>query len=259
MKAILFQELRTIFKAPLIWGIVLVVFTILSMTKYDALALDIDGTLELMEAMPDILISLYGLDSVDVTTLSGYFAVVHLYMLIALCIFGAMQGGKAVMEEENDKTADFLFTKPLSRKKIILMKYTAIILKILVPFTIYFTGTYFILSTYNENLDFFMEFAVGAFVMIVFYSSLALLLSCLKYNKKAVLIAAAIIIYSYVLEVLISVLDWKIHFITPFGFFTGNNLLNARFNLFAALVYLALAIVFVISSMFLIERRDIRV
>lgn len=75
--------------------------------------------------MPASLRAIFGIGSLDVSTVVGYYGLLYLYLLIMAGIHAAMLGSTIISKEERDKTAEFLFVKPISRTTVISAKLAA--------------------------------------------------------------------------------------------------------------------------------------
>ena len=64
--------------------------------------------------------------------MDGYFGLLYLYLVIMASIHAAMLGAAIISKEERDKTAEFLFVKPISRATIISAKLGASIVIVVI-------------------------------------------------------------------------------------------------------------------------------
>ena len=100
--------------------------------KYAALSNTGDSINELMADMPSSLQAIMGIGSLDLATVDGYFGLLYLYLVIMASIHAAMLGATMISKEERDKTAEFLFVKPISRTTVITAKLGASIVIVIV-------------------------------------------------------------------------------------------------------------------------------
>ena len=113
------REMRANRKSLIIWcfGVLFIVGS--GMGKYAALSNTGDSINELMAHMPSSLQAIMGIGSLDLATVDGYFGLLYLYLVIMASIHAAMLGATMISKEERDKTAEFLFVKPISRTTVI--------------------------------------------------------------------------------------------------------------------------------------------
>ena len=74
---------------------------------------------ELMSQFPRSIQVITGISGFDLGTVSGYFGVMFLYIALLGTIHALLLGSNIIAKEERDKTSEFLFTKPISRSRVI--------------------------------------------------------------------------------------------------------------------------------------------
>ena len=76
--------------------------------------------------------SAFNMDKINFGEFKGYFAVECGNVLgLGGALFAAMTGISAIAKEEKEATAEFLYTQPLSRSRILAEKYCALIVKVI--------------------------------------------------------------------------------------------------------------------------------
>lgn len=206
-------QLKLNTKSTLIWTSLLVGFIVLFMAVYPSMAnesmqLLIDGKLE---GLPPALLSIVGFDSIpDFTDIRVYYGYIMQYMNIALAIFSLSLGLSSFLQEEIDKTIEFLFAQPISRKELILDKLkantlivvtvvTMIILAGTLSFYLYKPNDIQLISLLKDSLPLFLSYYVIAFIFLLLGSGLSLLL---KPGSKAVSVSMAIVFSSYFIGIM---------------------------------------------------------
>lgn len=102
------------------------------MGKYAGMADSGQSVSELVQSMPRIALSLLGMNGIDLGTAAGFYAVVYLYILVMSSVQAGTLGARIISKEETDKTMEFLFTKPVSRVRIISSKISAALTCVLI-------------------------------------------------------------------------------------------------------------------------------
>src|SRR4030042_2954769 len=64
----------------------------------------------------------FGMDRLDMSTVLGFYGFMLLFIELCLAIQAGNAGFGLVSIEENEMTADFLLTKPVSRSKVLISK-----------------------------------------------------------------------------------------------------------------------------------------
>ena len=72
--------------------------------------------IEMMSSFPKELLIAFGMVDMDWSTILGFFGLVFVFVQICLAIQAANYGFSLVSIEETEWTADFLLSKPVSRK-----------------------------------------------------------------------------------------------------------------------------------------------
>lgn len=124
MKALIKKELRLSGKLLLIWmGIVLL---LCSFAYFEYLSLrDSLGELSgLIHTFPRILMIMFGIAE-ELTSALGWYGCIYFWVAILTYSYAVYLGISCVAKERSQGTAEYLFTKPVSRSQIVLAKVMA--------------------------------------------------------------------------------------------------------------------------------------
>lgn len=116
------REVTTRVKSIILWALGFAFMIIGGMTKFDAFSEGGSGGQQLnqfINSMPRIMRIIYGMEGVDIGYFEGYFGLLLLYVLIMAAVHGAFLGASLLHQEFKERTADFLFVKPMSRDRIL--------------------------------------------------------------------------------------------------------------------------------------------
>ncbi len=245
-------------KALIIWTLVLSLFLLASMTKYDAFALNPDQATELLNTLPNAIKVIYGMSDVDVSTLGGYYSVVVFYFQLMLAIYSATLGAKIIYEEEDLKTSEFLFVKPISRTKILLTKLCGAftVVSFLNAFVIVISYVY-ITSEYGKINNFF-AISLSQYIICIFALMLGLLFTSVKINKLASIVSASVIMGFFIIRSIALLLELNLQLLTPFLAFETGEVYNNGINYWYVLYYGALSVLLLLLSIRNLNNRDIR-
>src|SRR5665811_832568 len=119
------KELRNYRKATIFWSLAIVFFMLASMSKYEGYSKAGVSVNEIFEGLPAGLSSFMGANIIDLQTAGGWFAICVLYLSVMLGVHAVLLGSGVIGKEENDKTIEFLFAKPVSRNRILFFKLMA--------------------------------------------------------------------------------------------------------------------------------------
>jgi len=119
-------ELKTYWKSFILWSLGIIVLQIIMMIFYPTMARDAQMMDLIMENYPEELLQAIGLgEHVSLATVLGYYTFVFVFVQLLVGVQSAYYGFQFLSVEEREHTADFLFTKPVTRSRILVEKYLA--------------------------------------------------------------------------------------------------------------------------------------
>ncbi|TPF93290.1 hypothetical protein BW14_05615 [Bifidobacterium sp. UTBIF-68] len=123
---ILIRELRSNAKPLVIWSLVVILFNVAGVMKFEGIAGgDPQSVRQLTEAFPKVALAVMGISDLDMTTFAGYYAVLMFYVGIMAAVYAVALAAHAVSREMMDGTYEFLFVRPVSRTAILTWKLVA--------------------------------------------------------------------------------------------------------------------------------------
>ncbi len=127
------REMKAHRKSLIIWCVSMI-FLIASGSagKYAGFSSTGESMNDLMQAMPQSLQAITGMGSFDLSQATGFYGVLFIYMALLAAIHAVLLGSTIISKEERDKTAEFLFVKPISRRKVVRIKLLAAVVNVLV-------------------------------------------------------------------------------------------------------------------------------
>jgi ABC-2 type transport system permease protein len=214
------HELKQNLKSFVIWAGTMNVFIFVFMLMFTLFK---DQMAELSEYMASFeqFLAAFGMGGLDLATVEGFFgADASMILLIGGGMYATSLGLNALLNEEKEKTADFLLTKPVSRTNIFFSKYSMAIIYI-ISFNIlsmFITWLSIVVIKepfpwYTMSLYFLSNFILGTVLMTIAFG-----LSTFVRNAP-VGIAYGVAIAFYVVNTIKNVSD-KLDFlkwITPFS------------------------------------------
>ncbi len=131
-KNIYLHELRIRWRSVFIWLAGLLGLHLLYLPFFPALAEQAEMIDRMMANFPPEFLAAFGMNGVDLSTVLGFYSFVFTVVQLLLAIQAANYGFGLLSVEEADRTADFLMTKPVSRRGIWLSKVLAALTSLLV-------------------------------------------------------------------------------------------------------------------------------
>lgn len=259
------QELKFNFKPLLFWSIGIFLLTVLGMQDYIASANAGESIKEIMDAMPSAVRIIFGVGQFDVGTLSGYFGMLYIYLLIVAGLHASMLGSNILTKEERDKTSEFLYVKPISRHKIINMKLLAAIVNIFILNIVTLVASLIATNIKGDTnmTSNIIRLMIGMFLFQLIYLSLGLFISSfIKKNEKSRVITSVIFFIGFLFTILVDLTDKLafLKFLTPFKYFDAYNLMyKDGFELIFILITIILVSTFIYLTHKFYSKKDINI
>lgn len=230
---IILRELRANMKSLIIWSVAQMFIILAGMMKYVGFSesgVDINS---MLEGYPEGIMKAFGISSVDITTVDGFYTVFFLYFMLLAAIHAVMFGAVIVSKEERDHSADFLFSKPVKRLKVIVSKFIAGVINILV-FNLVTLITSVVMIGQNNGGDGLLGqvtlLMIALFFIQLFFLTLGFLLGAiLKTTKLATSAATGIVLGTFFLSILSDLSD-KVTFLKYFTPFKAYNSVTVMFD-----------------------------
>ncbi len=255
------RELQANLKSFLIWSLSLVSIYFIASIEFEAFA----GSETIGNAMDQFeeLFSALGASSADMTTPEGFLSILSIYIFLPTAIYSGLLGSGIISKEERDKTAEYLFTLPVSRKKVITSKLiVAIIYSILIDVFLIF-GCFLAFERFNPEpifYTFLRNLSIGVFLTQMIFLSLGLALaSALRQYKLSGAITITVLTSGYLLTVLIGFVEELefLMYISPFNYFSSKNMLENNFELPYILITIGIIIAGISTLYITYPKRDL--
>ncbi|MEG0775761.1 ABC transporter permease subunit [Clostridium sp.] len=261
---IFLRELKANRKALIIWSVCMFLTVLSGMGKYTAYSSG--TTADVFAEMPFTLRALLGIGSLDVSTISGFFAFLFPYLAVIAGIHAALLGSGIIAKEERDKTTEFLMVKPVSRYTVLTSKLFAALVNVIIINLVTMVSSIVMVSAYNKGKDITGEvimFLLSMFILQLIFLSLGGFLSGFMRKPKASgSLASAILMGAYVISKITDLTDRvnAINVLSPFKYFSYQDILNGK-GLSLVNVILSILLVAVFSGLtyFFYRKRDLNI
>ncbi len=245
-------------KTFIIWCLLLGFFLVASMTKYEAFAKDPIQASQLLDSLPNVVKVIYGMGNVDITVLGGYYSVVVLYFQIMLAMYSAILGAKLIYEEEDLKTSEFLFVKPISRTKILMKKFLSAFILISCLNLAVLIFSYVYLNEMYGHVDNFLQLNFTQYIICVFTLAIGTLLGTSKYNNRGILLSGFTVMVFFVIRSIALINEWNLSLFSPFYAFETAQVYTSSINYLYVLYYITFSGVLFLLAVLLLNKRDIK-
>ncbi|MGB7604791.1 MAG: ABC transporter permease subunit [Lutisporaceae bacterium] len=263
---IVLRELRANLKSLIIWSLSMVFLIYAGMIKYSGFEAAGQGVNELLNQMPEMVKNIIGMNGLDLTSISGFYGIFYLYFMLLAGVHAVMLGAVIISKEERDKTADFLFVKPILRVKAITAKFIAALINIVVLNLVTLTSSIFFVGMFNKGEainDQIVRLIFSLFILQLIFLTLGAVIAAITRNtKKATSIATMLLLSTFTLSVAIDInnkIDY-LSFLTPFKYFKAAQVMREGS---IEPIYLLLSIIIIVcctaGTYIIYNKRDLHI
>ncbi|OGO66809.1 MAG: hypothetical protein A2Z49_02245 [Chloroflexi bacterium RBG_19FT_COMBO_56_12] len=258
------HEFRTKLKSVLIWSLALLFLIVFYFAMFPVFA---DQTALMNEALsryPAELREAFGLDKTDLSTVLGFYSFIFLFCQLCLAIQSSNYGFGLVSVEENELTADFLLSKPVSRTQVLTSKLLAALTSLTITNLVVWASSFAAITLFREE----REYEAGTLVMLLltilifqlFFLSVGLVISLLVKRVRSVTPYGLGLGFGlYVLNGFSGIFgDIKLELITPFKHIDATYIItNKAYDVPLLVLNLLITLIALAASYWLYNRRDI--
>jgi ABC-2 type transport system permease protein len=258
------HEFRIRLKSVITWSLSLMALIGIFFSFFSVFADQAELLNQLMEKFPPELLTAFGMDRMDMSTVLGYYSLIFLFAQLCLAIQAGNYGFGLVSIEESELTADFLLSKPVSRVQILTSKLLAALSSLTITNLVVWVSSFVFLGLFSGE----REYELGTLILLLlsiiifqlFFLSVGLVISLLVKRVRSVTpYSLGLGFGSYVLNAFSGMLgDVKLELITPFKHLDAAYIVrNAAFDTPLVLLNVAISLISLAVSYWLYIRRDI--
>lgn len=231
---IFLHELKANLKSLIIWSIIIGLLIVVGAAKFQAFVGD-ENMLAMLDALPKAFMDAFSVSAFNLTTLTGFYGLMFIYLGLMGAIAAAMWGSEIISKEERDKTVEFSLVLPVSRSRVITAKALAAFVNCIALVLITWGISLAAVQSYAPD-DAFRDYLAlemrAMFMIELVFLAIGLLLGCaMKRYKRSGSTAVAIILTTYFLSVMAGMnqdLDFLKYF-SPFKYYDAAELfVNGR-------------------------------
>src|SRR5690606_29946435 len=183
------RELRVGARGLVIWSAALGGLVLLMMSVYPSFAEDARVMEDMLAVFPEPLQNVFGMQTLSLASYAGFYGIeVHLINTLAGSVYAALLAGGMLAKEENDRTAEFLLSKPVTRAEVAGQKIGAVLVNLLllnaVIAAVSFACTGF--ADGPVETDLLAWYALASLLLHVTVASVAFLLSAAMRRSRSI-------------------------------------------------------------------------
>ncbi len=258
------HEFKMHLRSVTTWSVAVAVLILVYVSLFSSFANQAEMLNEMMANFPQQLLTAFGLNGVDLSTVLGYFGFVFLFVQVCLAIQAANYGFSLISVEEREWTADFLLAKPVKRTQILTSKLLAAISGLTITNIVVWISSFAFINLFKGERTYettpLLLLLLSIVVFQLFFMNVGLVLSLsVKRIRSVMSYSMALGFGMYVLSVFGDMLGKSIlEKITPFKHFEPNYIIqHGAYDLALVLISASVIVISLVGSYVLYTRRDI--
>lgn len=249
-------------KSTLIWSISIIAFGLLYVSMGPIFIDQSASLLAMLENMGDAFLQGLGIDIGVFFTPIGYFSYIGGFISIALAVQAMMYGIKVFVIEKNNKSVEFLYTKPVSRNKIFVSKNLANLGLLTITQVLVISSLYIATDVINEMQydKWIMLQLLASYIPLqwMFYSVGMLVGASVKKLKNVVSVSIMVAVGMYILKMLSDVVGSEvIGYFSFYKYFSLIDIATSGIDVQLALIALVITLVCSVASYVVFIRSDL--
>jgi ABC-2 type transport system permease protein len=251
-------------QSVVVWSVSVTAILLLFFSIFPGLAADAAVINDIWAKFPPELRAAFDIDRLNFATVMGFYAFLLIFVQLCLAIQAGNYGFGLVSIEENELTADFLMTKPVSRLQILNAKLLAALSSMGLTTLVAWAASLLSIAAWGKGYDYDSKILILLMLSLpvfqVFFLGVGLGVSLIVKRVRSVTpYSLGLAFGSYVLSAFSGMLgDVKLEYITPFKHFDPAYIVNnASFNTPLVLLNVSITVVAVAVGYWLYLRRDI--
>jgi ABC-2 type transport system permease protein len=202
------------------------------------------------------------------TNILGFYSTRNsIFIMLLGSFYSILLAGKILSQEEREKTAEFLLTKPVTRLEVVRTKLAAYLTYLLLLNGVILLVGFLSLEIFKGDSDYslmaFLIYWFYSFLLMLTFGAIGLFLSLLiKRGRPITNVSIGIIVGGYFIDVLskVTLSADKIGFLSPFKF-VDSGVLSLDYGLvwWRVLYFLGISLVLITITFVLYKKKDILV
>jgi ABC-2 type transport system permease protein len=261
------RELKRNLKSLIIWSIVLSGLIILTLSIYPQFAEQQKEMTKLLEAYPESIKKAFGMNELNMGDLMGFYGV-EIYMMTTLLgsIYSAILASNILAKEENEKTIEFLLSKPVTRSRIVTEKLLAVLVNILI-FNVVSAIASIIGFQFAKDPDvptdtFSLLIAATILLHLTFGAIAFMLSSLMKKTRNILSVSLGIVLAAYFMNVMAGISEDLefLKYISPFKYVDAASIINDNeIEPLYIFIMAAVILISIFTSYMIYRKKDIAV
>ena len=220
------RELRSNLKSLLVWTAVITFLITATMSLYSIFLENNSKILAMISILPEGTLQFKGVSDVnDLFSVLGFYSANNvIYMLVLGSIYSIVLSSNILLKEEYGRTAEFLFSWPVTRNQVYFSKLLVVVINILVLNVVTTVAGYISLETCKKeaySVDAFLILSMYTLLLHLFFASLGIFMSVrVKKPRPITTVSIALVLVLYFIFTISNITDnlsWA-GYISPYKF-----------------------------------------
>jgi ABC-2 type transport system permease protein len=258
------HEFHIRLKSVMIWSLSIAFLIVFFSSMFSIFVDQAELMNEFLARYPQELRAAFGMDRMNLATVLGFYSFVFMFVQLCLAIQAGNYGFGLVSIEENELTADFLLTKPVSRTQVLTSKLLAALTSLtitnLVVWVVSFTAIELFRGENEYEPGTLILLLLGIVIFQLFFLSVGLVISLLVKRVRSVTpYSLGLGFGMYVLSAFSGIFgDVKLELVTPFKHLDAPYIVqHGAYDAPLVLLNVAVTVIALAVCYWLYTRRDI--
>lgn len=262
-------EFKRLLKGSIIWSLVCGALVLMFMLFFPSMKEM--GMQELvfskMDALPEAFLEAFNISgATDFSNIADFSAYVLQYIIMAGGVYATILGVSALVKEESEGTIEFLYSKPVTRNKIVTSKILSngliFFMFLMIVGSISMAISAVIKPEDVEMIPMLMDIKtlfIGMALIGYIFMAIGFLISVfIKSSKQAIPIALGVFFSSYVLGIFSKLQERLSGFIylSPFDYAVPSEIIKNGFEMKFVIIGLCIIIVSIVATYLVYNRKD---
>lgn len=263
---LLFKEMKRDAPGLMLWMIAITLLISLTLSIYPTFVENQSKVLGMMSLVPKGALQFKGISNFnDLLSVMGFYAVNNvIYMMVLGSIFAIVLSSNILLKEEYQKTAEYLLTRPLTRREIFFSKMFVVVLFVFLLNLVTTLAGYLcmeLVKTGPLNIKAFLILSFYTFMLNILFGALGLFLSTLvKRPKPITTFSIGLVLVFYFIYTLSKITESasKLGYLSPFKY-VNMDAINPAYRLepWHMLYFFGISLVLIGTAYGLYSRKDI--
>lgn len=229
---IFLRELKAHLWGFLFWALGIVFMVGAGMAKYAAFETAGQSVQQMLDQIPRGVQAVFGMTGFDLSTASGFYGMLYLYVVVMGTIHAALLGSNLISKEERDRTSEFLYAKPISRAQALTSKLLAGLVNVVALNMVTLLSSLYFVDLFSKEApitgDILLLMAGMLFLQLIFLAVGAVVAGVVHKPKAAPSIATSVMFLTFLLSYVVNMNESLagLKYFTPFKYFDAAILMG---------------------------------